>query len=246
VPIWIGYGRSSETLKSWLDTLTPQQKAAIRLFAIDMHEPFKKAIRDDPDLAHAVIAHDSFHVIKRAGEAISELRRSIFFRAGPELRAIGKGTRWLVLRSWEHSSDEQRARLRHLFRFNGKLARAYQLVEELRAVLRAPTADAVSQGIWRILRRTERRDNVPMRKLHESLKTHLDEIVALGEHRPPTGRIEALNNNWETLVRRGRGYRNHVYLLRKLRFITANPVHNAAGIKRFLALGIPTPRSQAA
>ena len=40
-----------------------------------------------------------------------------------------------------------------------------------------------------------------MRKLHESLKDHLAEIVALGELRPPTGRIEALNNNWETLVR---------------------------------------------
>jgi transposase len=104
----------------------------------------------------------------------------------------------------------------------------------------------VSDGIWRILRRTERRDNVPMRKLHESLKVHLHEIVALGEHHPSTGRIEALNNNWETLVRRGRGYRNHVYLLRKLRFITANPVRNSAGIKRFLALGIPAPSCHAA
>jgi hypothetical protein len=85
-----------------------------------------------------------------------------------------------------------------------------------------------------------------MRKLHESLKAHLDEIVALGEHHPPTGPIEALNNNWETLVRRGRGYRNHAYLLAKLRFITANPVRNANRIKRFLALGLPTPLARAA
>jgi hypothetical protein len=85
-----------------------------------------------------------------------------------------------------------------------------------------------------------------MRKLHESLKSHFDEIVALGEHHPPTGRIEALNNNWETLVRRGRGYRNHAYLLAKLRFITANPVRSSAGIKRFLALGLPTPLARVA
>ena len=246
VPVWMGYGRGSETLKSWLDSLTAEQKAAIRLFATDMHEPFKKAIREDPALAHAAHVHDPFHVIKRAGEAVTELRRSIFFRAGPELRAIGKGTRWLVLRSWERQSDEQRAHLRQLFRLNGKLARAYQLVEELRAVLRAPDGKSLYDGLWRILRRTERRDNVPMRKLHESIKAHLDQIVALGELRPPTGRIEALNNNWETLVRRGRGYRNHAYLLAKLRFITANPVHNSAGIKRFLALGIPTPTARAA
>lgn len=246
VPVWMGYGRDSATLKSWIDSLTPEQKAAIKLFAVDMHEPFKKAIREDSALAHAAIVHDPFHVIKRAGEAVTELRRSVFFRAGPKLREVGKGSRWLVLRAWEKSSDEQQSRLRRLFRLNGKLARAYQLKEELRAVLRAPNRQALYDGIWRILRRTERRDNVPMRKLHESLKEHLDEIVALGEHHPPTGRIEALNNNWETLVRRGRGYRNHVYLFKKLRFITANPIRNSAGIKRFLALGLPTPSSRAA
>jgi hypothetical protein len=65
-------------------------------------------------------------------------------------------------------------------------------------------------------------------------------------HHPPTGRIEALNNNWETLVRRGRGYRNHAYLFKKLRFITANPVRNSSGIKRFLALGLPVPATRAA
>jgi len=159
------------------------------LFATDMHEPFKKAIRDDPGLAHVAHVRDPFHIIKRAGEAVTELRRAVFFRGGAEMRAIGKGTRWLVLRAWERQSDEQRTRLRQLFRLNGKLARAYQLVEELRAVLRAPDGKSLYDGLWRILRRTERRDDVPMRKLHESLKQHLDEIVALGEHRPPTGRI---------------------------------------------------------
>jgi transposase len=246
VPLWIGPGRGCETLKRWLDSLSVEQKATIRLFATDMHGPFKKAIREDPGLTHAALVHDPFHIIKRAGQAVTELRRAVFFRASAELRAVGKGTRWLVLRSWERQSEEQRARLRALFRLNGKLARAYQLVEELRAVLRAPDGKSLYDGLWRILRRTERRSNVPMRKLHDTFKEHLDEIVALGELRPPTGRIEALNNNWETLVRRGRGYRNHQYLLAKLRFITANPVRASDGIKRFIALGLPTPTARAA
>ncbi len=37
MPIWIGYGRSTDTLASFLQTLTPEQKAAIELFAMDMH-----------------------------------------------------------------------------------------------------------------------------------------------------------------------------------------------------------------
>ena len=52
-----------------------------------------------------------------------------------------------------------------------------------------------------------------------------------------------LNNNWESLVRRGRGYRNHDHLLLKLRFMTANPIRSDDGIKRFLALGLQPPPS---
>jgi transposase len=245
-PRWIGYGRGEATLTQWLETLTPEQKTAIQLFAMDMHEPFKKAVRDDADLAHAAIVHDPFHVMKRAGEAITELRRQIFFRAGPELRAIGRGTRWLVLRAWERSSDEDKLQLRRLFNLNGKLARAYQVVEELRTALRAPDRESMSKGLWHVLYRTEKRANIPMRKLHDSLRRHFVEIVALGEYHPPTGRIEALNNNWEALVRRGRGYRNHQYLLRKLRFVTANPVRSSDGIRRFIALGLPAPDGKVA
>lgn len=245
-PIWIGYGRDSETLKTWLRTLTPEQKVGIQLFAVDMHEPYKKAVREDAALAHAAIVHDPFHVMKRAGEALTELRRQVFFRAGPEMRAIGRGTRWLVLRAWERTSDEDKLRLRQIFALNGKLGRAYQVVEELRLVLRAPDRASMEEGLWHVLYRTEKRANVPMRKLHDSLLDHFNEIVALGEHHPPTGRIEALNNNWETLVRRGRGYRNHQYLLRKLRFLTANPVRNRDGVRRFIALGLPTPDRKAA
>jgi transposase len=245
-PLWIGYGRDAATLKVWLGTLTAEQKAAVRLFALDMHRPYMNAIREDKALSHVAIVHDPFHIMKRAGEAITELRRQEFFRAGPELRAVGRGARWLVLRAWERTGEDDRARLKRLFAVNGKLARAYQLIEELRQVLHAPDRASMEKGLCHVLYRTEKRANVPMRKLHESLLEHFDEIVALGEHHPPTGRIEALNNNWETLVRRGRGYRNHQYLLCKLRFVTGNPVRNGDGIRRFLALGLPAPDQKAA
>jgi len=245
-PLWIGYGRSEATLKEWFDTLTLEQKKVIVAFAVDMHRPFLNAIRADPVLERVAVVHDPFHVMKRAGEAISELRREVFFRAGPEMRALGRGTRWLVLRAWEKTSADDRARLRTLFALNGRLARAYQLVEELRQTLKAPDRISMTEGLWHVLYRTEKRSNVPMRKLHESLRAHFDEIVALGEHHPPTGRIEALNNNWETLLRRGRGHRDHHYLLRKLRFTIANPVRTHDGVQRFLALGITPPTREAA
>lgn len=240
-PIWIGPGRDEQSLSNWLGTLGTAQKAEITLFALDMHQPFHNAIRADSQLDHTAIAHDPFHVMKRAGEAISEMRKDIFFRAGAALRAVGRGTRWLVLRPWEKCTPHQHAELKRLFSCNAQLARAYQINEELREVLRAPNRDATEIGLDRILRRTQLRRHKHLRKLHESLERHREGILALGEHRPPAGRIEALNNNWETLVRRGRGYRDYNHMLLKLRFMTANPIRSQEGTQRFVALGLQTP-----
>lgn len=237
-PIWMGPGRDEEALAAWLRTLSPEQKAQIELFAVDMHEAYSKAIRADEALPGVAIVHDPFHVMKRAGEAINEIRKDTFFRAGEQLRGIGRGTRWLVLRAWDNCSSEQQATLKELFTYNRQLARAYQIVEELREALRAPDRLSMALGLLRILRRTQLRRHRHLRKLHDSLLNHMEAILALGEHRPPVGRIEALNNNWETLVRQGRGYRNYPHLLLKLRFRTANPVRTREGTQRFVALGL--------
>lgn len=245
-PIHFAYGRDETAVTKWTAQLTPAEKATLTLAACDMHRAFQNAIRSDPALAHVPIVHDPFHVMKRAGDAVSELRRSIFFRASPEMRSIGRGTRWLVLRAWERSTAEQRGKLKQLFALNGKLARAYQVLEELRVALRAPDRASITEALNHVLYRTEKRANAPMRGLHDSIRSHYDAIVALGEHRPPVGRIEALNTTWEALVRRARGYRDHDYLFRKLRFMVANPVRSADGARRFLALGLPVPQQRAA
>ena len=245
-PIWIGEGRSEATVAAWLGTLTMAEKAAIEVVAADMHRPFYNAIRADPDLEHVAFAHDPFHVMKRAGEALSEMRKDTFFRASAELRGIGRGTRWLILRPWERCNVGERAKLKLLFSYNQQLARAYQIIAELRVVLDAPDRESMEIGLERILRRTQLRKHEHLRKLHESLLEHRDGILALGEFRPPTGRIEALNNNWETLVRRGRGYRDYQYMLLKLRFMTANPIRTTVGTQRFLALGLQQPQRRVA
>jgi transposase len=240
-PIWIGKGRSEDTLEGWLQSLSPEQKALIRLFAMDMHRAYWNAVDNEPGLEHAVIVHDPFHILKLAGQMLDELRREVFFRAGPELRTLGRGKRWLLLRAWERITDAQKVEVQALLGQNRTLARGYQIKEELRAVLRAPNRAAMAIGLTRILRRTARRDIRPLRRLHDTLNERWNEILALAEHRPPVGRVEALNNNWEALVRRGRGYRDHAYLLRKLRFTTVNPIRREDGIRRFLALGITPP-----
>jgi transposase len=145
------------------------------------------------------------------------------------------------LRAWEKNTRSGKKKLKELLSYNRQLTTGYQVKEELRGVLTtAPDRESMQIGLQHVLRRTQLRGNVPLRKLHDSLVYHMEEILALAEYRPPVGRIEALNNNWETLVRRARGYRDHQYLLRKLRFMIANPIRTGSGLQRFLALGDPS------
>lgn len=99
----------------------------------------------------------------------------------------------------------------------------------------------MENGVLHVLRRTQKRRHKAVRSFHDSLQNHAQNLYGLADHRPATGRVEALNNNWETLVRRGRGYRDLPYLLLKLRFATANPIHTDQGVRRFIALGLPPP-----
>lgn len=240
-PLWIGYGRSEKTLAKWLATLTTAEKAGIKLFVMDMHKAFENAVRADPELSHVGLVHDQFHVMKRAGQAMDELRREVFFRAGKEMRDIGRGKRWLLLRAWGRATENQRKELKTLFRYNGTLARFYQVVEELRLALHAPDRHSMGLAFTRIFLRTQRRRFRAVRAFHDSLMAHAPNLYALTDHRPATGRVEALNNNWETLVRRARGYRDLPYLLLKLRFATVYPIRSNHGLARFRALGLPPP-----
>jgi transposase len=150
------------------------------------------------------------------------------------------------LRAWGRATEGQREELKTLFRYNGTLARFYQVVEELRLALHAPDRHSMGLAFTRILGRTQRRRFTAIRAFHDSLMAHAPNLYALADHRPATGRVEALNNNWETLVRRARGYRDLPYLLLKLRFATVYPIRSERGLARFRALGLPPPMRLAA
>ena len=73
--------------------------------------------------------------MKRANAAVDELRRQVFFRAGAEMRMIGRGNRWLCLRAWEKLTRSEKKKLKRLLAYNRQLAAAYQVKEELRHLL---------------------------------------------------------------------------------------------------------------
>jgi transposase len=220
-PLWVGRERKRETLDRFFAEVLPRrrQRRWIRAVCVDMWEPFRLSLR--AQLPHARLVYDKFHVLRHASEAVDETRRAEFFRQGAEARGLIRGKRWLLLRSWANLDGEERQTLKDLLARNRRLAKAHLLKEQL-AQLWSYTYEGAARRFlttWLLALRWQR---LPaFRKLGFLLVRHLDGILNYCHEKVPLGMVEAINGNIRAMLRRGRGYRDHAYLLLKVQKATA-------------------------
>ncbi|MDT0499331.1 transposase, partial [Algiphilus sp. W345] len=74
--LWVGDGRTADTLSQFLAELSEDTAAGIQAVAIDMSAAFAKAVREQ--LPQASIVHDRFHVMQLYSKAIDQVRRREF------------------------------------------------------------------------------------------------------------------------------------------------------------------------
>jgi transposase len=219
-PLWAGRDRKRETLdRFFAEALPPVYRRAVRAVCVDMWEPFTQSVRTH--LPHVRIVYDKFHVLRHVTDALDETRRAEFFRQGGAARALWRGKRWLLLRAWGNLERDERHQLRELLALNRRLAKAHLLKEQL-----AHLWDYTYEGAaWRFLTawvRALRWQRLPaFDKVAQLLSRHLDGILAYCYVKVPFGKVEAINGNIRAMLRRGRGYRDHEYLLLKVQKATA-------------------------
>jgi transposase len=219
-PLWAGRDRKRETLdRFFAEALAPARRRAIRAVCVDMWEPFTQSVRTH--LPRARIVYDKFHVLRHVNDALDETRRAEFFRQGGAARAVLRGKRWLLLRAWGNLERGERQELKALLALNRRLAKGHLLKEQL-GRLWGYTYEGAA---WRFLTawmRALRWQRLPaFDKIAQLLSRHLDGILAYCHVKIPFGKVEAINGNIRAMLRRGRGYRDHEYLLLKVQKATA-------------------------
>jgi len=219
-PLWVGRERKQETLdRFFAEALPPARRRVVRAVCVDMWEPFRLSLQQQ--VPHAKIVYDKFHVLRHASEALDETRRAEFFRQGADARGVIRGKRWLLLRRWAHLDGEERQTLRDLFALNRRLAKAYLLKEQLAQLWSYTYEGAAFRFLtnWLLALRWQR---LPaFQQLGALLLRHLTGIRNYCHEKVPFGKVEAINGNIRAMLRRGRGYRDHEYLLLKVRKATA-------------------------
>jgi transposase len=212
--VWMGHGRSKETLAAFFAGMSQEQKGAVEAVAMDMWGPYIQAVGEA--LPEARIVFDLFHVVSAYGKVIDRVRVSEFNRASIAGRAVIRGSKYLLLKR-ELTRPEERERLRELLELNETLSTVYILRDLLvriwRYSYRAWAAKALAE--WCALARSVRHPELS--RFARTLERHRRGILNHCDYPIHTSKLEGINNKIKVIKRQAYGYHESEYFVLKVK-----------------------------
>lgn len=199
--------RSKESLETWIDNLSAEQRKAVRYVSIDMWSPYYYAVRNK--LPRAKIVVDRFHVMKQLNWRISQIRSKIQRNGSVEIKELLKGSRWLLVKNRSELTEKNEEDLQKILNLCPEIRKIYLLKEEFRLIFEK-TKDRVRAEkflkVWK-LKALNAGDSF-MTKFISTLENWWEQILNYFLERITNGFVEGMNGAIRVIVRRAFGYRN--------------------------------------
>ena len=204
--VWIGKDRTTATLRGFFDELGPRRSRHLTAVCMDMWAPYRDVVRDRAP--QATICFDRFHVVRHLNAAVDEVRRSMVRKLTGPMKALVKGTRFVLLKNPWNLTPKQKASLSSLVRSNHPLSRAWYLKEDF-------------QRFWEYLHETWAWRHLdkwlwwashsrlePFQEFARMVRKHKEGILAWTTLRVSNGALEGMNNKVKLVSHRSYGFRN--------------------------------------
>ena len=210
--IWGAEGRDSVTLDKFFTDLGPQRSGLIEAVSMDLGPAFLKSVRAEGHAPQAIVCADPFHVVQLATTAMDEVRRWVWnnLRDLPDQRYAKafKGARWCLLKNPEDLNAAQQAQLGRIRRTRGGMWRAYEMKEQLRAIVAGGdlSRDEAAKLLRAWCRRAARSRLASFVRLAGTIRERTDMILNAIEHGISNGRVEGFNTKVRLIIRRGYGF----------------------------------------
>jgi transposase len=203
--VWIGEGKSGETLEQFFAALGRRRARALEVVAMDMSGGYEKAVR--ARAPNADIVFDRFHVVNLLTKAIDEIRREACRGlAGDERRGL-KRTRFSLLRNPARYTHRDHEAIERVRRTNGRLYRAYQLRVDFEHVWTYVSEAAARRFLRRWTRRALLSRREPLRRFAHTVRQHLDGILGFIRWGGLTNAVaEGINNKIRLIIHRSFGF----------------------------------------
>jgi transposase len=213
--VFVGKDRKARTLKRFFNRLSIGQRKRIEAVAMDMWDPFIKALKKK--LPNAKIVFDLFHVVAGFGRVIDKVRNSEYRKASKQDKAVFKGAKYLLLKNRKNvRRQDHRQQLKELLELNEVLSTVYILKEKLKHIwtYRSRTWAAKALDNWCALARSLKHPSVT--KFARTLERYRYGILNHCEYPIHTGKIEGVNNKIKVIKRKAYGFHDQRYFALKI------------------------------
>ena len=206
--VHVADGRGRETLDSFFDAFSWEERAQVESVAMDMWSAYIASVGSKIPGARDKIAYDKFHVAQHLSQAVDKVRR----QENQALLAKGdrqlKGTKYLWLRHPDRLSDDAWQAFEPLRDSALKTARAWA-IKELAMSLWSYRTRGWAQRAWLAWFNWAIRSRLePMRQVAGMIKRHLRGILNAIVLGVTNARSEGINSRIQWIKYTARGFRN--------------------------------------
>ncbi|MGD8916528.1 MAG: ISL3 family transposase, partial [Syntrophobacterales bacterium] len=201
-------GNNCRSLEIYFEGLTDKQREGIEAVAMDMAGGYINAVSGSLPEGREKIVFDRYHIMKLMNEAVDRVRREEHRRLTDSGSSILAGTKFLWLYARERLPAKYREQFSMLKAASLKTARAWAIKETLRQLWRYKSR-AWAERFWKrwYFWATHSR-LAPVKKIANTLKTHLYGVLTYCKHRITNATTEGINSQIETLRKAACGFRN--------------------------------------
>jgi transposase len=212
--------RTKATVEEFFRSIPKRLRKTVKIVCSDLYAGFIGAVKAVFGKRVALCA-DRFHVARLYRDGLDSLRKSEMKRLrkilSKETCQSLKNVHWILRKSRDELTSDERRILNRLFQLSPKIREAYELVEALTAIYESPLSKG--QGQRRIKGWMRRVANSKLTCFDSFLKTlgaRMDEITNYFTNRQTSGFVEGLNNKIKVLKRRCYGITNHKHLFQRI------------------------------
>ena len=219
--VFVGKKRKAKTLKRFFNKLTGKQRRGIEAVAMDMWDPFIRAVTDK--LPRAKIVFDLFHIVANFNQVIDKVRNSEYRKASKDDKTVYKGAKYLLLKNRKNiRRQSHRQQLKELLALNQVINTVMILKEKLKHIwtYRSRTWAIKALDQWCDLARSLKIRSV--NTFVRMLERHRYGIINHCDYPIHTGKLEGVNNKIKVIKRKAYGFHDLRYFTLKIYQAFAN------------------------
>ena len=205
--VWIGKGKGRKTIDQFFkEKLSNNQRNRIIAASCDMAQTYINAI--EHWCPNATLVLDRFHVVKALNNAVDEVRKEQWRKAGKEEKVTLKGLRWLLYKHSSKRTKEDVNRLKALYmNGNRRIHRAWVLSDEFEQFWDFDNQVDAKDFLDNWCKTANRSRLEPIKNFVKLVKKHEDRLLPFVDTRLTNAIAEGLNCIIKIAKNRASGFR---------------------------------------